>query len=153
MWNSNKAITLSLVVCFAVALMLILGVAFLPILLKMYFGDYQLSADHRLFLMHRSVLICYYVCLLPAFIALYSLVRMLLSIKREEIFIEANIKRLRILSWCCFFVAFVTVIGFIFYRPLMVVSIAAGFIGLIIRVIKNVMCSAKILREENDLTI
>ncbi len=153
MWNSNKSITLSLVVCFAVSIMLVLGVFFLPILLKIYFGDFETASDHRLFFMYKSVLICYYVCLLPAFTALYSLVKMLFSIRREEIFTDANIKRLRILSWCCFAVAFVTVIGFVFYRPLIIVSIAAGFMGLIIRVIKNVMCSAKILREENDLTI
>lgn len=153
MWNSNKSIMLSLVVCFAVAVMLLLGVAFLPILIKMYFGDFDVNYDHRLFLMYHSVLICYYICLLPAFTALYSLIRMLFSIRREEIFTDGNIKRLRLLSWCCFAVAFVTVIGFMFYRPLIVISIAAGFIGLIIRVIKNVMCSAKILREENELTI
>lgn len=153
MWNGNKSITLSLVVCFTVSIMLVLGIFFLPLLLKMYFGDFEFSYDHRLFFMYKSVLVCYYVCLLPAFTALYSLIKMLFSIRREEIFTDANIKHLRILSWCCFAVAFVTVIGFIFYRPLVIVSIAAGFIGLIIRVIKNVMYSAKILREENDLTI
>ncbi len=153
MWNSNKSITLSLIVCFLVVVMLIFGAVFFPILLKMYFGDFESALDHQFFFMYKSVLICFYVSLLPAFTALYSLIRMLFSIRWKEIFTSANIKRLRILSWCCFAVAFITVLGSFFYLPLIIISIAAGFIGLIIRVIKNVMCSAKILREENDLTI
>ena len=153
MWNSNKSITLSLIVCFAVAVLLTVGIVLLPIMLKMYFGSFEITYDHRLFLMYRSVLSCYYVCLLPAYTAIYSLVKILFSLRREEIFTDSNIRRLRVLSWCCFVVALVTAVGFIFYRPLMAVALAAGFIGLILRVVKNVMCSAKILREENDLTI
>ncbi len=153
MWNSNKSINLSLAVCFLVFLLLIFGAVSMPFLLKMYFGSFASAPDHVLMLRFKSVLICFYVCLLPAFIALLSLVKMLFAIKREEIFTSANILRLRILSWCCFAVAFVTAVGCIFYVPLVVVAVAAGFIGLIIRVIKNVICSAKILREENELTI
>ncbi len=153
MWNSNKSITLSLIVCFAVCVLLVFAAVLMPFLLKMYFIDFNIHFDHTVMIKYNTVLICFYVCLLPAFTALASLVKMLFAIKREEIFTDANIKRLRVLSWCCFAVAFVTVVGFVFYVPLIVVSIAAGFIGLIIRVIKNVICSAKILREENELTI
>ncbi len=153
MWNSNKSIKLSLVVCFAVFVLLIFGAFSMPFLLKRYFGDFQGSFGDILMIQYKTVLVCFYVCLLPAFTALISLVKMLGDIKREEIFTDSNIKRLRLLSWCCFAVAFVCVVGCFMYVPLVVFSIAAGFMGLIIRIIKNVICSAKILREENELTI
>lgn len=153
MWNSNKSITLSLIVCFVIILLLIFGAVSLPFLLKVYFSRFPNPADHSVMFMFKSVLICFYVCLIPAFIALFSLIRMLFAIKREEIFTDANIIRLRILSYSCFAVAIITALGGIFYVPLMIITVAAGFMGVIIRVIKNVMCSAKILREENELTI
>lgn len=153
MWNSNKSINLSLLVCAMVFILLILGAVFMPFLLGQYFGRFSGEADHVLMLKSKSVLICFYASLLPAFTALFSLVKMLFSIKREEIFTAENIKRLRILSWCCFTVTFITAVGSVFYVPLSVVAVAAGFMGLILRVIKNVICSAKILREENELTI
>ena len=153
MWNSNKSIMLSLIVCFAVCVLLVFAAFLMPFLLKMYFIDFSNTYTHGGMFKYYTVLTCFYVCLLPAFTALFSLIKMLFAIKREEIFTDANIKRLRVLSWCCFTVAFVTAFGFVFYVPLIVIAIAAGFIGLIIRVIKNVICSAKILREENELTI
>lgn len=153
MWNTNKSIKLSLVVCFAVIVLLVAGAFTMPFLLNLYFGDFMAAADHVVMLKYKSVLICFYGCLLPAFVALGALIKMLFAIKREEIFTDANIKRLRVLSWCCFAVALVTVVGGIFYIPLLAISIAAGFMGLILRIVKNVICSAKILREENELTI
>lgn len=153
MWNSNKSITLSLIVCFAVFVLLIPAAFCAPVLLKIYFIDFSNTYTHGGMFKYYTVLICFYICLLPAFMALVSLIKMLFAIKREEIFTDINIKRLRVLSWCCFAVAFVTAVGCVFYVPLVVVAIAAGFMGLIIRVIKNVICSAKILREENELTI
>ena len=153
MWNSNKSITLSLIACFAVFVMLVFAAFFVPFLLKMYFIDFNIHFDQTVMIKYNTVLICFYVCLLPAFTALVSLIKMLFAIKREEIFTTANITRLRVLSWCCFVVAFVTAWGCVFYLPLIVIAIAAGFIGLVLRVIKNVIYSAKILREENELTI
>ena len=37
--------------------------------------------------------------------------------------------------------------------PFMFVALAGGFVGMLLRVLKNVMQSAVELREENDLTI
>ena len=153
MWNTNKSINLSVIVCFFVSILLVLGAIFMPFLLRQYFGSFSAAPDHVLMLRYKAVLICYYVCLLPAFTALFSLVKMLFSINREEIFTAENIKRLRTLSWCCFAVTFVTAVGCVFYIPLSVIAVASGFMGLILRVIKNVISSAKILREENELTI
>lgn len=151
MWNFKRSITLSIAVSFIIGALISFCAFSLPGLIKWYFETaHSIDAPVKLF---KTVLACFYICLPFAFIALVSLLKMLFAINRQEIFTNANIKRLRILSWCCFAVAFVTLVGGWFYYPLLLIAVAAGFIGLILRVIKNVMYSAKVLREENELTI
>ena len=40
-----------------------------------------------------------------------------------------------------------------FTIPFLMVAVAAGFVGLMLRVVKNVMQAAVEIREENELTI
>ena len=75
------------------------------------------------------------------------------NITKEKVFVSDNVTFLRIISWCCFGAAIVTVVASFEYFPVIVISIAAAFVGLILRVVKNVMQSAVEIREENDLTI
>ncbi len=151
MWNFKRSIVLSIAVCFIISVVLAFCTFALPGMLSWYFGKAQ--AIEVPVLLKTAVLTCFYISLPFAFIALFSLIKMLFAINREEIFINANIKRLRTISWCCFAVAFITIVGGWFYYPLAIIAIAAGFMGLILRIVKNVMYSAKMLREENDLTI
>jgi len=50
-------------------------------------------------------------------------------------------------------VAVITLIAGVFYIPYSFVAVAAGFVGLMLRVVKNVMENAVQLKEENELTI
>ena len=43
--------------------------------------------------------------------------------------------------------------GGVFYLPFCFIAVAAGFVGLMLRIVKNVMQSAVEIREENELTI
>lgn len=151
MWNFRRSITLSIAVSFIIGAVLTFCAFALPGMLKWYF-----SAAHSIVppaLLFKTVLICFYICLPFAYLALFCLLKILFAVNKEEIFINSNITMLRILSWCCFAVAAVTLVGGRFYYPLLLIAAAASFIGLILRVIKNIMYSAKMLREENDLTI
>ena len=86
--------------------------------------------------------------------ALFSkIVKLLFNIKKDKIFIAANTKYLRRISWCCFAVAFITLVGGIFYIPFSCIAIAAAFVGLMLRVVKNVMQNAVEIKTENELTI
>ena len=60
---------------------------------------------------------------------------------------------LRRCSWCCMAVAAICLVftAALFY--FLLVAAAAAFIGLILRVIKNVFQQALALKEENDYTI
>ena len=65
----------------------------------------------------------------------------------------SNVKLLRILSYCCFSVTLIF-IYFSIYTPVsLAIALAAAFMGLILRVLKNVFSQAVELREENDLTV
>lgn len=151
MWNFKKSIVLSISVCFIIGGLLAFCAFALPNLITWYFLAAHSMPVPAMF--YKTVLTCFYICLPFAFIALISLLKILFSVNKEEIFTDSNIKGLRILSWCCFAVAFITLIGGWFYYPLWLIAAAAGFIGLILRVVKNIMYSAKKIREENDLTI
>ena len=52
-----------------------------------------------------------------------------------------------------FFIAVITFVGGIIYMPLIFVSAAGFFTGVLLRVLKNVMYSAIELKQDNDLTI
>ena len=155
MWNRNRSVTLSVAVCFAFAVILTVGLFFGPWAIKMWFSLYRgLDPDgsdvRNLLALFK---LCFYFCAPFGYITLYSLTRLLFNIKDDEIFIKKNVQHLRRISWCCFVVALITGVGGVQYIPFLFIAIAAAFVGLLLRVVKNVMQSAVIIKTENELTI
>ena len=99
------------------------------------------------------LLITFYVCAAFGFVILFVLNKLIKNIGSEKVFIDENVKLLKILSYCCFSIAVVTLIFARFRILVFVITFAAAFIGLILRVIKNCFTEAIRLREENDFTI
>ncbi len=99
------------------------------------------------------LLITFYVCAAFGFVILFVLNKLIKNIGNEKVFIDENVKLLKILSYCCFAIAVVTLIFARFRILVFVITFAAAFIGLILRVIKNCFTEAIRLREENDFTI
>ena len=96
---------------------------------------------------------CFYLCDVFAVIALWELKTLLNNICRHELFTERNTRCVRVISWCCFGVAAVFAV-LTFWRLLaLLVAFIAAFVGLILRVVKNMLAAATKLREENDFTI
>ena len=102
-----------------------------------------------------TVRICaaFYCCAGPAAVLLLSLDRLLAGISLGEVFTAGNIALLRRCSWCCMAVAAVCLLFTWAFFPFLLVSAAAAFIGLILRVVKNVFQQALAIKEENDYTI
>ncbi|MDO4608646.1 MAG: DUF2975 domain-containing protein [Clostridia bacterium] len=155
MWNSKKSVNLSIVVCFIFVAILTAGLFLGPWAVELWFRVYRgWSADSAT--MSRMITLfkaCYYPSAVFAYITLYSLINLLFNIKKQEIFILANVKYLRRISWCCFAVAFITLIGGVFYIPFAAIAVAAAFVGLMLRIVKNVMQNAVEINDENQLTI
>ena len=155
MWNRKRSVTLSIVACCVFAILVTLGLICGPWAVKMWFSLFR-GWDANSVAMHNMVMLfraCYYPCSIFAYVALYSLLRMLFHIKKDRIFIPENVRYLRRISWCCFAVAFITMLGGIQYIPLMCFAVAAAFMGLMLRVVKNVMENAVEIKAENELTI
>jgi len=90
---------------------------------------------------------------LPAALLLYNLYRLLERIVKSEIFISENAESLRTMSWCAAMGAIISLASSFYYLPWVLVAIPAAFMGLILRVIKNVVAEAVSLKEEADYTV
>ncbi len=155
MWNRKRSVALSIAVCFIFVAILTAGLFLGPLAVKMWFTVYRGWSENgnttKDMLMLFSA--CFYPSAIFAYITLYSLLKLLFNIKKDEIFINQNVKYLRRISWCCFAVAIITLIGGVFYIPFCCISVAAAFVGLMLRVVKNVMQNAVEIKTENELTI
>ena len=153
MWSKNKSVVLSIVVCFVFAAVLTAGVLVGPWAVKQWFQLYRGWEGEDL--RHMVVLFnaCFYPSAVFAYVTLYSLLRLLVNIRQEQVFVKANVRYLQRISWCCFAVALITAIGGVQYLPFWFIAIAAAFVGLMLRVVKNVMENAVEIKAENELTI
>lgn len=154
MWNRKRSVKLSIAVCVVMALLIAFCVLALP-----YIYEWNLAGRVGLIGNSRTVIgVTLGICAVVIFFAFYQLIRLLINIKKDDIFVSANVKALRIISWCCFFVSAVIAVGAVLAFPqhiftFALISVAACFGGLLMRVVKNVMQTAVELRKENDLTI
>jgi len=98
-------------------------------------------------------LLSIYIGSVPAATLLALLYALLHQIGSGHVFISENVAYLRYISWCCFAGAAICVVSGFYYIPWFALGIAAAFVGLIIRVVKNVVAEAVTLQDESDLTI
>ncbi len=155
MWNYKKSVKLSLFVCWFLSALLAVMLVAGPWIFELYMTGYRgfQANGEALERIKTTFGVCFYPSAVFAGMILYCLIKLLNNIKSENIFIEQNGKLLRIVSWCCFVIGAITFIGGFFYMPFMFVALAGGFVGMMLRVLKNVMQCAVEIREENDLTI
>lgn len=149
MWNDEKSISLSKICVLVFALMLIFAVLSAPWLVR------RLMDFSRAGLVGKEVffLVTIYSGSVPAAILLFSLYRLLYRIRLGQVFIAINVEYLRRISWSCFSGAIICFASTTYYFPWVFVAIAAAFMGLIVRVIKNVIAQAVELKNESELTI
>ena len=95
-------------------------------------------------------------CLIFGIAALIILLRLLVSIRKGEVFTVSNVRRLRLISYCGFAIMAACIVAVII-TPIRLVFVflaaIAGFMGLLMRVIKNVIDAARLLKEDADFTI
>ena len=149
MWSGKKSISLSKFCVLIFTVMLIGTVLSAPWLVRllMDFSRADLVGKETLFLL------TIYSGSVPAAVLLFCLYRLLRHIELEQVFITANVEYLRRISWCCFAGAVICFASIHYYFPWSFVAVAAAFMGLIVRVIKNVFAQAVELKNESELTI
>ncbi|MEE1314875.1 MAG: DUF2975 domain-containing protein [Faecalimonas sp.] len=155
MVKNKTSIKFSIGVCFFVAAVLLGLVFFGPQVFRFYMVAYRgFSPTGEALAMLTTVFSwCFYSSAIFATVILYFLLKLLFHIKEEAVFIPENATCLKVISYCLLIIGIITFVGGFFYMPFMFVSAAGLFTGMLLRVLKNVFCSAIELREENDLTI
>ena len=149
MWNGEKSIGLSKLCILLFMCVLIAMVVSAPWLTRWFvdFSQAGLKGTESLFLA------TIYVGSIPAAYLLYNLLRLLRRIEAGQVFIAENVECLRRISWSCFLGAGIAFVSVFYYFPWMFVFVAAAFMGLIVRVVKNVVAQAVMLKNEADYTI
>lgn len=151
-WDSVKSTRLS-IACTWIAIVGAVGVGvilpFLPGVTQT--GPVRVDSDWI-----RSALTPIYLCVAAGLIALVLLLRLLYAISHDRVFTADNVRRLRLISYCGFAIALICLLAGILVHALIawtLIALVAAFLGLIMRVIKNVIDAARLLKEDADYTI
>jgi len=149
MWNGEKSICLTKFCILLFMFLLIVTVVFAPWLIRWFLGFSRAELEGT----EPFFLATIYIGFVPAAYLLYSLLRLLHRIEAGQVFITENVERLRRISWSCFVGAGVSFVSVFYYFPWVFVAVAAAFMGLIVRVVKNVVAKAVELQNEVDYTV
>ena len=147
-WNKDKSITLSkgCILLFSVILLAMDATGIRLVRLFSYFRELERGTTAVLYL-------TFYSCSIFGWIVLWKMWKLLSSLQSAQVFTEENVRILRTVSWCCAAVAFICLAASLSYLPFIVVSAAAAFMSLIVRIVKNCFQQAVSMKDELDLTV
>lgn len=147
MQHYKKSLLLTLYISRAAIAVWFIALPFIPFLARWYDAY---SAKQTIFVQFNVIV---YMAMIPVFVILFLLNKLLTNINNEKVFEMQNVTILRVISYACFALSVISAVMIIWRLLALVVCIAFAFIGLLLRVLKNVFEQAVILREENDLTV
>ena len=141
--SKNASVTLSLICC-GVGFVGLIG---LGVLLAVTWPSME---ENRVLFLVMSL-----VELVPVAVADVFLVRLLLLVKGGQVFTSRAVGYLRTISWCCFLECALFIAEGLFLKIGVSTALffCAGFLGLVLRVVKNVIEEATAIKAENDFTI
>ena len=99
------------------------------------------------------VLVAAYILLALALLANILLFTLLLQVKGENVFSAKSVSLIRGISWCSIGVGLIFALLTYYFTLSSVIAFAALFLGLCVRVVKNVIERATEIKDENDLTV
>lgn len=99
------------------------------------------------------VYVAFYAELAFMLLGLGLLFALLILVQRKRVFTDPAVELIRYISWCLIFMGAVMTSLTFFRTNALIVGIALFFVGLTIRVVKNVIESAVFIKKENDLTV
>lgn len=78
---------------------------------------------------------------------------LLLRVRKSLVFTEKSVSFIRFVSWGCLFLSALFALAQYFHPMAFIGALAAAFLGLCLRVVKNVVETATAIKDENDLTV
>ena len=155
--SRRASTTISYVLSIAVLPILIMLTVFLPRILRLYVQvvySWNTASDPNLLARIPVILwIVIYAGIAIAYLADGAMLVLLHRVRRELIFTDASVACLRVLSWCCIGEAACFFLVGYYFRFSFAVAFAAFFIGIALRVVKNVIEEATAIKAENDFTV
>ena len=146
------SVIISLTLAIITLLFLIVFAISLPRIVDMYL-DYSGKTDAFSTLEQTEMKILLYIILIPAFVADIALLSLLSLVAKSKIFTSSAVYLLRLISICCFSEVILFGALAIFFLLALIVSFAALFLGIVLRVVKNVIEEAAMIKAENDFTV
>ena len=154
MKKRHIAAALSLAICGASALLLLAWAFTFPRFFNWFYLSYHGIAENPYTLaVQRRVIGAFYGCMPFAAASLYCLIRLLLNIRKDVVFIARNVTYIRLVACFCYAVAAITLATGVRYFPLLIITFATVTVGTLLLVMKDLFRSAVELKEENELTI
>lgn len=148
-WNEKYSIRLSKA-CVALFTLTVAALALAAPWLVDWFVKFSRAA---LLGRENFLLASIYAAVPPALAVLWLLWKLLGNLQKGRVFIPQNAAYLRGVSWCCIAAAGICLASGLYYLPFLLVAVLAGFMALIVRVVKNVFEQAIILQNDADYTI
>ena len=147
-WNNNVSIRLSQGCIIAFAVVLLFCDCFAFRIVRILPGIENTTEGSR-----TGLMVCIYLLSVPAWFLLVEMWRLLRNISRGDVFTTENVSLLRWISICCAAAVVFGLVGTFFYHPMVILAVAAAFMMLIVRIVRNVFRQAVEMRNELDLTI
>lgn len=153
--SRNLSVSLSLAISILFMAIILAGYLIMPTLVPMLIDiPDQLGNRDAITLAERSaIFFLTYAILLALTVTDGLLFSLLLKVKKGQVFTPAVVSRIRGISWCCYLLCVLFAGLGIWFQLSFIVSFAAAFLGLCLRVVKNVMEEATQIKQENDLTV
>lgn len=155
LWNSKKSIILTKFCILALmvisVIMMFCGRYLISRFLSMTGGaKINISKELSLYI----ITFISYILGIIAQVTLFCMLKFVTNLEKDLVFIPQNIKWLRFISYGCLSAGLLLIIVTVVYHKLyLIFSLAALFMMLIVRVIKNAFEQAVKMKEELDLTI
>ena len=149
--STNLSIALSIVFFAAIAF----GAFLMPYFVNMLVGTPEEIAQRPFFVTEGKnvILGLAYGVLAVAMIADALLFALLIRVRSEQVFTEKSVALIRGISWCAVAIGVLFFALGYYFKLAIVVGVAAVFLGLCLRVVKNVIETATEIKCENDLTV
>jgi hypothetical protein len=149
-WTQSRSVQLSLWCTRAMIGLAILVGIILPVAISYGFnvGGALIKGTHGYWLLP-----IYYTICIPAFVALGCAHKLLSNISQGQVFDQANVRLLRIISWSGLAGGVICVAATPASLAFLAFGLVCLFFAVILRVVKNVIAAAVQLKTENDYTI
>lgn len=150
--SKKASVTLSMVLSSLFFVGLIIGAVAMPIfvdsVIELVYNPATFPTAGKVLCLAMAYLILA-VCLI-ANCVIFALLK---TVKADNVFTAKSVALIRAISWCCFLVGVLFLAVGYYFQLAFLLAFAAMFLGLCIRVVKNVIEQATEIKSENDLTV